>query len=708
MQANQNGNRRLDSWKEIAAHLGRNERTAIRWEKKGLPVHRVPGGQRQAVFAYTAEIDAWLISQDGKTTPSDSSGEALAVSSLEARPILHTAPKTLFSSADETPSPTKNESDLQTTIVSPSPLQGTSTNPHESTANTRLALRRYRLFAGIGLVLAVAFLATIPLRRGLQAREHPFAAQPRVIVRQSREIHSPMVTDGTQLYFPECINGRFQIARVNVKAAESETIPLPSTLKSVDLADISPDGNTLLVREIPRFETDTARFYLQPTDGRPAIRLNNVQGLDGTWSPNGTRIYFGDYGKIYMARTDGSAPEVFVDNLPGRPFWLRWSPDGKILRFTLIQGHLNTIWETTTVDQRTRQLNLTEDGGDFWCCGNWDSTGTLYFYQSRTNGVFQIWKRLEQSGKLMPFEQALDDYRGPVPGRTGGILFARTETRRAELQRLDSSSGLIEAVLPQISISTAALSPDGEWIAYSTFPNHGLYVSRRDGTQRRLLTPPNLEAALPAWSPDGKWIAYMTRTRGWWEVYIVSAQGGEAKLLLDTDHIDVRDPNWSADGNQILVGYGPVIRDKANSSALYTVDIASHKLGQPIPGSEGLFSPRWSPDGKYIAALSTSASRLLVYDRSTGWRPLIEDHALGYPNWSSNSKSLYVLDATGPGNFIKQIHLPDLKVETYADLTKSHQPCTMFGTWLGIDGDLPLFIKDTSTRLVGAFKYDAP
>lgn len=63
---NKDGNYRLDSWKEIAAYLGRNERTAIRWERKGLPVHRVPGGQRQPVFAYAQEIDAWLVSQDGK------------------------------------------------------------------------------------------------------------------------------------------------------------------------------------------------------------------------------------------------------------------------------------------------------------------------------------------------------------------------------------------------------------------------------------------------------------------------------------------------------------------------------------------------------------------------------------------------------------------------------------------------------------------
>jgi len=55
---------RLDSWKAIAAHLGRNVRTATRWaEERGMPVHRVPGGKRQAVFAYAQEIDAWLTSR---------------------------------------------------------------------------------------------------------------------------------------------------------------------------------------------------------------------------------------------------------------------------------------------------------------------------------------------------------------------------------------------------------------------------------------------------------------------------------------------------------------------------------------------------------------------------------------------------------------------------------------------------------------------
>jgi len=53
------GGKRLDSWKEIAAFFGRDERTVSRWEKLGLPVHRLPGTKGR-VYAYTEELSAWL------------------------------------------------------------------------------------------------------------------------------------------------------------------------------------------------------------------------------------------------------------------------------------------------------------------------------------------------------------------------------------------------------------------------------------------------------------------------------------------------------------------------------------------------------------------------------------------------------------------------------------------------------------------------
>src|SRR5216684_6171837 len=56
---------RLDSWKEIAAYLKRDESTVRRWEREGLPVHRRAHKSKASVYAYEAEIDAWW--NDGST-----------------------------------------------------------------------------------------------------------------------------------------------------------------------------------------------------------------------------------------------------------------------------------------------------------------------------------------------------------------------------------------------------------------------------------------------------------------------------------------------------------------------------------------------------------------------------------------------------------------------------------------------------------------
>jgi TolB-like protein len=60
-RASEDKGQRLDSWKAIARYVGRDVRSAQRWEReRGLPVHRVPGEKGGSVFAYAAELDAWL------------------------------------------------------------------------------------------------------------------------------------------------------------------------------------------------------------------------------------------------------------------------------------------------------------------------------------------------------------------------------------------------------------------------------------------------------------------------------------------------------------------------------------------------------------------------------------------------------------------------------------------------------------------------
>ena len=60
MPHNEHDEKPLQGWKEIAAYLERDVRTAVRWEKRsGLPARRLDGGKGSSVYAYPSELDAW-------------------------------------------------------------------------------------------------------------------------------------------------------------------------------------------------------------------------------------------------------------------------------------------------------------------------------------------------------------------------------------------------------------------------------------------------------------------------------------------------------------------------------------------------------------------------------------------------------------------------------------------------------------------------
>jgi Tol biopolymer transport system component len=66
---------RLDSWKEIAAYLGRGIRTVQRWEREeGLPVHRLAHEKRGSIYARREELAAWWESRRLTLAPSPPSG----------------------------------------------------------------------------------------------------------------------------------------------------------------------------------------------------------------------------------------------------------------------------------------------------------------------------------------------------------------------------------------------------------------------------------------------------------------------------------------------------------------------------------------------------------------------------------------------------------------------------------------------------------
>src|SRR6266481_717046 len=71
--------RRLESWKEIAAYLGRDVTTVRRWEKReGLPVYRLQHSKLGSIYAYTSELDAWRDREKDRETDRETNRETLA------------------------------------------------------------------------------------------------------------------------------------------------------------------------------------------------------------------------------------------------------------------------------------------------------------------------------------------------------------------------------------------------------------------------------------------------------------------------------------------------------------------------------------------------------------------------------------------------------------------------------------------------------
>jgi Tol biopolymer transport system component len=82
---------RLGSWKEIAEYLRRDVTTVQRWEKReGMPVHRQLHDKMGSVYAYRADLDAWLVSRSAKKIAISPDGNHVAfVAAERGRSILY-------------------------------------------------------------------------------------------------------------------------------------------------------------------------------------------------------------------------------------------------------------------------------------------------------------------------------------------------------------------------------------------------------------------------------------------------------------------------------------------------------------------------------------------------------------------------------------------------------------------------------------------
>jgi dipeptidyl aminopeptidase/acylaminoacyl peptidase len=315
-----------------------------------------------------------------------------------------------------------------------------------------------------------------------------------------------------------------------------------------------------------------------------------------------------------------------------------------------------------------------------------------FSWQARDQGPIQL-----TAGPL--------DFQLPLPARSGNEIFAIGASQRTEFVRYDKKKGEFVPYLPGISASHLAFSPDGQWVAYTSFPDGDLWRSKVDGTEKMQLTSSPIKADSARWSPDGTQIAFTASLpRGVSNIYVIPSMGGLAERLLPSDHIQV-DVGWSPDGKSLV--FGAVLDPKAGISV---VDLDSRRVST-LPGSEGLYSPRWSPDGRYISGTTVGSQKLMLFDTATrSWtKPC--DRLVAYPSWSHEGRYLYFHNPwTGKDNRIARLRVSDNSIETVAEVNSAVRSTALtVGQWFGLTpDDSPVLPRDISTQEIYALEIEWP
>jgi WD40 repeat protein len=292
------------------------------------------------------------------------------------------------------------------------------------------------------------------------------------------------------------------------------------------------------------------------------------------------------------------------------------------------------------------------------------------------------------------------EFRECHPSKDGRKLFVVGVLPRGELVPYDSKSRQFVPYLSGISAEGVDFSRNGEWMAYVTFPEGTLWRSKVDGSQRLQLSFRPMFAALPRWSPDGKWIAFVAGEPGKpYKVHLVSADGGSVQQLT-TEERNECDPTWSADGNSLVFGRLLPFYAGTGTVALDSLDLRTKQIST-LRGSEGLGTPSYSPDGRYIAAVTADAKKLMLFDFSTqNWTELVKVNAtyIGYINWSREGKYIYFLS-----DRISRVRISDRTTEQVVSLDNIRLGGS-WGPWVFrlTPDDSPLVVRDIGTQEIYA------
>ncbi len=323
----------------------------------------------------------------------------------------------------------------------------------------------------------------------------------------------PLSSDGSRIYFSEQNFAEEGLFEVSTDGGDVEHLVVNMGV----LRDISPLRPQVLLQG-----WDGSLWTAPVPVGQPH-RIGNLTTSDAAWSPDGATLYFARDHSIFSAAPDGSNAHKLL-TVDGDPAWMRFSLDGRVMRFTvttkLNQG-ITSLWEAQADGSNLHQLlpGFTNPASD--CCGSWTPDRKYYEFRATQDGSSALWAMREGgdwfhkvSHAPVRLTQAPLGAYFPLPGKDGKVYFAGIMPR-GELMRYDAKTHSLSLFLGGISASGLTFSKDGKHIVFMSYPDDELWYGNSDGSGLRQLTfPPIHGGMVPRISPDGSRVAFTANMPG--------------------------------------------------------------------------------------------------------------------------------------------------------------------------------------------------
>jgi Tol biopolymer transport system component/tRNA A-37 threonylcarbamoyl transferase component Bud32 len=498
-----------------------------------------------------------------------------------------------------------------------------------------------------------------------------------------------LASDERRVYFNEGTAGNLKVAQVEATGGPTEFVVSAGTDQRI--LGLFAEGSTLLTGSGLLYQDESPLWEIPLPAGEPR-KLSGFEGQDASFAPDG-RILLAQGGGVYVAQRDGSNRKLLT-RLDGVIRTPSFSPDGQWILFTLYSqsGQPDSIYEGRADGS---DLHSIADGRV--CCARWSPDGTYIVFTKSNRGRQDLWMIAMRTGLFQHSRSPIRltngplSYEGPVVSRDGKHIFAIGTKQRGEVVRYDLNSKQFQPFLSGISAFGPTFSSDGKWVAYTSYPDHNLWRSRSDGTDRLQLTYPPVRVLYPFISPDGKRVVYGNSDS---ETYIISMDRGVPQKVIANDSLAA---NWSPDGNLLVF-------TDTHDAAHLQLQILDLRTGarSVVPDSRGLVGGQWIGQDTLVARQLVTSKPMVFDIRTQKWSDLLPGtNPIIFINWLHSPDYKYLYFATGGKDpQVSRIRLADRTVERVASLRDLRQATGPDGnTQISVAPDgSPVFTRDIGTQ----------